>query len=102
MKIKGYNLAYEPKISRVYEKDQAGKDATEEQVLAFYDKFGGLILKDGIKVENGKFWADYTQKLASEHKAEVEKVKKEELKAKDVEIAKSVEKVVKVKVKKVK
>jgi len=96
--IKGYNLVYEPKISRVYEKDQAGKDATEEQILAFYDKFGGLILKDGLKVENGKFWAEYTQKLASAHKSEVEKVKKEELKAKDVEIAKAVE--VKVKSKK--
>jgi len=91
MNIKEYALVYEPKISRVYEKDQAGKDATEEQVLAFYDKFGGLILKDGLKVENGKFWAEYTQKLASAHKSEVEKVKKEELKAKDVEIAKLVE-----------
>lgn len=100
MIIKGYNLVYEPKISRVYEKDQAGKDATEEQVLAFYDKFGGLILKDGVKVETGKFWAEYTQKLASAHKVKVEKAKKEELETKDLEIAKSVEKVVKVKSKK--
>lgn len=90
--IKGYTLVYEPKYKRALETELgAGPNATEEQILAFYDKFGGLILKDGQKVENGKFWAEYQAKLALANREAIEKAKKETQKEKDVEIAKDVE-----------
>lgn len=41
-------------------KDSAGKDATEFEVLAYYDRLEGLIQdKEGRKQENGQFWSAY-------------------------------------------
>ena len=38
-------------------KKDAGENATDEQVLAHYDKLAGLIKdENGVKVENGRFW----------------------------------------------
>lgn len=38
-------------------KKDAGDNASQEQILAHYDKLAGLIKdENGIKVENGKFW----------------------------------------------
>lgn len=42
-----------------------------EQILAYYDKFAGLILdEDGNKIENGQFWKEYQKKLARQQKWE--------------------------------
>lgn len=42
----------------------AGVGATEEQVLAHYDKLGGYIQdEDGNKVENGSFWQAESERL---------------------------------------
>ena len=40
-----------------------GLDATDEQILVAYDKLGGLILKDGLKVKSGCFY-DIEEKKA--------------------------------------
>lgn len=72
--INGYVLVYEPKVLRAYDKELgAGPNATDEQVLAFYDKFGGLVLKDGVAVETGSLWRAYNEKKSkkSEEKVEV-------------------------------
>ncbi len=43
-----------------------GKNATQEQILAEYDRLGGLIkTKDGRKVATGSFW-DFEKKAARE------------------------------------
>jgi len=76
MEIKGYTLVNEEKATRCYNKELgAGKDATDEEVLTLYAKFGGLIKKDGKVVDNGKFW-DFAGKKAVK-KEEVKKEKKE-------------------------
>lgn len=48
-------------------KQDAGERATDEQVLAHYDKHAGLIKDEsGQKVENGRFWAAEKTRLADE------------------------------------
>lgn len=45
----------------------AGTNATEEQILAYYDKLAGLIKDEsGQKVENGRFWEGEKGRLAKE------------------------------------
>lgn len=41
------------------------KDATDEQILAAYDKLGGLITKGGLKVKMGSFY-DFPDKCPRE------------------------------------
>ena len=66
-----------------------GDEAKDEAILAEYDKLGGLILQDGIKVKSGAFW-DFAKKVARKEPlvsyeiavdGEVIEVNKEEAKA---------------------
>lgn len=65
MRVGDYDLANEEKYRRVIDGTQGGDgglvgglgvDASEEDILAYYDKFGGLITKNGDTVKNGSFW----------------------------------------------
>lgn len=59
------------KYDRVFEPKYAGKHATNEQILAFYDSFAGLILDENrLKIENGQFWKAYEEKLAKQRQQE--------------------------------
>ncbi len=64
MKILGYELINPEKVDRaingsITREGKAtggvGDDATDELILAAYDRLGGLILKDGDKVQTGCF-----------------------------------------------
>ena len=74
MKVGEYQLVNDEKLDRAINGNltQGGKliggvglDATDEQILAEYDKLGGLIKKDGLKVKQGCFW-DVEEKKAFE------------------------------------
>ena len=57
------------KYDRVFDPKRDGfvKNPTNEQILAFYDSFGGLILdENGQKIENPGFWKAYKEKLIKE------------------------------------
>lgn len=63
--INGFVLENGDKLERVVAGDMGrggvlegglGEEAAPELVLAHYDKIGGLITKDGIKIKNGSFW----------------------------------------------
>ena len=65
MKIKEFVCENEEKINRAIfgKKDGprvifvgVGEKATDEEKLANYDKLGGLITKDGVKVKTGSFY----------------------------------------------
>lgn len=60
------------KYSRVFDEIRgAGRNATPEQILVHYDRFGGLILdKNRNKIENGKFWKAYEEKIIRKKKIE--------------------------------
>jgi hypothetical protein len=46
-------------------KRDAGQNATDEQILAHYDKLAGLIKdENGSKIENGSFWEVERKRLA--------------------------------------
>src|SRR3989338_10995151 len=48
-------------------KKDAGENAAPEQILAYYDKFAGLIKNaDCVKVENGKFWETEKARIKDE------------------------------------
>jgi len=53
--IKGYILVNDDKVHRCYDAELgAGPLATDEQVLTFYAKFGGLIKKGAEVVKSSK------------------------------------------------
>jgi len=53
--IAGYKIVNKEKLARA--KKAAGADASEELILAYYDKLAGAILdEDGDKLKTGKFW----------------------------------------------
>ena len=57
------------KYSRIFQPNFGGENPTDEEILAYYDSFAGLILdENGSKVESGKFWKKYQIKLAKEQK----------------------------------
>lgn len=65
MNVDGYELVNEEKVSRVIGGTQQrggklsgglGKNADDADVLAQYDRIGGAITKDGVKVKTGCFW----------------------------------------------
>ncbi len=60
MNILGFELVSEEKYARA--KEVAGED-NEKELLAQYDKLGGLITKDGEKVATGSFY-DFKAKKA--------------------------------------
>ena len=75
MKIKEFELVNDEKFNRAIfgKKDGSkvifkgvGEDATDEEKIACYDKLGGLILKDGVKVKMGSFYDFETKKARTE------------------------------------
>lgn len=52
-------------------KREAGKNASPEVILAFYDKLGGYINVQGNKIENGSFWETY-QRIKEEQPKYIE------------------------------
>lgn len=65
MEIKGFTLVNEEKLHRaVYGTigkggqpfGGVGEDASEDRVLAEYDRLGGLVLKGKLKVKTGSFY----------------------------------------------
>lgn len=63
--INGFDLVNPDKLERVIYGNMGrggvlegglGEDADRDEVLAHYDKVGGLIKKDGTKIKNGSFW----------------------------------------------
>lgn len=71
-KLSGYVCVNEEKLKRVIYGSMVsggklsggvGEDAPEKDVLAEYDKLGGLITKKGIKVKTGSFY-DFENKKA--------------------------------------
>lgn len=75
--ILGYKLANESKLERAIYGHMAsqgsleggvGADASDEQIIAEYDRLGGLILnKDGYKVKTGSFY-NFDRKVRAAHK----------------------------------
>lgn len=68
----GYTLANADKLNRAIFGSTGergalsggvGEDASPEEVLAAYDRLGGLILKGSAKVKTGSFW-DFEEKEA--------------------------------------
>jgi len=49
-------------------KRDAGENATDEQILAHYDKLAGLIKNENGNVKNGQFWEKEKQRIANEPK----------------------------------
>ena len=71
-KLEGYVCVNEAKLDRVINGSMAsggklegglGEGASEKDILVAYDKLGGLITKDGIKVKIGSFY-DFENKQA--------------------------------------
>jgi len=74
MKVGDYSLVNDEKIQRAIEGTPlskggkmggVGRDASDEQLLVEYDRLGGLIRKDGMKVKAGCFY-DFDEKKAVE------------------------------------
>jgi hypothetical protein len=72
MLIQGFVLENAEKVRRAIEGSHSGYDTkfpplgesyTEEQLLVAYDRLGGLITKDGVKVKMGSFF-DFEKKVA--------------------------------------
>jgi len=59
--VQGFELLNDEKVQRAL--DAVGPNASEEQLLAEYDKLGGGIKKDGRKIALGSFY-DFTAKKA--------------------------------------
>ena len=71
-KLEGYVCVNVAKLDRVINGNMAsggkleggiGEDAPEMKILVAYDRLGGLIKKDGIKVKTGSFY-DFENKKA--------------------------------------
>lgn len=63
-----------------------GEQLTNEQILAYYDKFAGLILDENRqKVANGQFWKAYEEKLARQRQQEKDWDKKKKMASSFVE-----------------
>lgn len=54
VEVAGYELLNDDKVARAL--DEVGEGASEEALLAAYDKLGGGIKKDGRKLEIGSFY----------------------------------------------
>ena len=57
--IKGFDLLSEDKLERAL--NNLGEGATEESILAEYDKLGGGVKRNGRKIAMGTFY-DFTEK----------------------------------------
>lgn len=75
MKVGEYDLVNEAKLDRAINGTVVsggrvlggvGLEASDEQILVAYDKLGGLILKNGLKIKVGCFW-DIEDKKAFEN-----------------------------------
>jgi len=61
MLINGFELVNDDKLTRA--KSALGDNASEEAIIAEYDKLGGLILRGNDKVKTGSFY-DFKAKQA--------------------------------------
>ena len=63
-----YDRVFDSKFNPEFVK---GEQLANKQILAYYDKFGGLILDENRqKVENGQFWRAYEEKLVKQRQQE--------------------------------
>mgnify|MGYP001562129766 CR=1 FL=1 len=63
-----YDRVFDQKFNPDFVK---GEQLTNEQILAYYDKFGGLILDENHqKIEHPGFWKAYKEKLAKQRQQE--------------------------------
>ena len=61
-----YDRVFDSKFNQEFVKEEP---PTNEQILAYYDKFAGLILDENRqKIENGQFWKAYEAKLVTQKK----------------------------------
>lgn|SRR3989344_4139432 len=59
-----YDRVFNPKLG-------FGKNPTDEQILAYYDKFGGFILDENRQeIKNPGFWKAYEEQLAKQQQQE--------------------------------
>ena len=90
--VKGFELLSLDKIQRAL--DKLGEGASEEAILAEYDKLGGAIRKDGRKLQTGAFF-DFEEKKPKEN-VDYEKVDEEQFEDQFVLVKKPVKKKVEV------
>lgn len=57
--VSQYMLEFKPKVDRAMA--NLGENHTEDQLLAEYDRLGGLITYEGMKVKTGSFWDKNTK-----------------------------------------
>lgn len=63
-----YDRVFDHKFNPEFVK---GEQLTNEQILAYYDKFGGLILDENHqKIEHPGFWKAHEEKLAKQRQQE--------------------------------
>jgi hypothetical protein len=62
----GFKLENQTKLERA--KEKLPEDASEKDVVAAYDKLGGLITKEGQKVKTGCFYNPKTKTAIAEPK----------------------------------
>lgn len=82
-------LISQGKLKPEYEQSKEDKEAYEIALIAEYDRLGGLILKNGLKVKSGSFWdlqrkaprIEPNLKFISEIDGEIVEVDEEEAKA---------------------
>ncbi|MBI2515010.1 hypothetical protein HYV91_02375 [Candidatus Wolfebacteria bacterium] len=81
-----YDRVFDQKFNPEFKK---GEQLTNEQILAYYDKFGGLILdKNGQEIGNLGFWKAYEEKLTKEKQQKENWQKKKEAASSLVEFIK--------------
>lgn len=66
IEVDQYVLEFKPKVDRA--KANLPAEHTSEQLLAEYDRLGGLITYEGLKVKMGSFW-DFKANKAVENPA---------------------------------
>lgn len=72
-----YDRVFDSKFNPEFTKSE---QLTNEQIIAYYDKFAGLILDENRqKVENGQFWKAHEEKLIKQRQQEKRWVKKKEM-----------------------
>ena len=63
-----YDRVFDSKFNPEFAK---GEELSNEQILAYYDRFSGLILDENRqKIGNGQFWRAYEGKLARQRRQE--------------------------------
>lgn len=86
-----YDRVFDSKFNPEFVK---GEPLTNEQILAYYDKFAGLILDENRqKIESGQFWKLYEAKLVTQNQREKSWNKKKKIASSFVEFIRGVKEV---------